>query len=184
MATYTPEQKAEAVNLRALGFSLAAIGDRLGVPIRTLSDWFRATGTKKGNLTAEALAEQRRELVRAVLGAEAIQAAIAAGVADDLALSRAVRDRIAQTLDYIKVTDLGGAVLAARALAALATAVKATGDLRRIVLEPHNEPVEGDLPTLPIGLMSDEEIAALRARQVKEAGSFDIADAEPEVDSP
>jgi lambda repressor-like predicted transcriptional regulator len=181
----TPHEKtAEAVALRTLGLSLAAISERTGIAVRTLGDIFKRHGTKKGALTAEALAELRRELIRDALGAEAIHTAIAAQVTEDLQLGRAIRDRAALVLGHVEASDLGSAALAARALAALSTAAKNTSDMLRHSLQPHQQPVAEDLPTLIIDSMTPGEVAALRERQDREEGGFDVADEPTDADAP
>ena len=162
----SPEVIAQAVSLRAAGYTVAAISERTGISIRTLNRLFARHGTKKGAARDELIETAKRNLIEGVTSNERIKEEAARIVADDLAHARLLRMRIAVASEHLTATNLEEAALLMRAAAAYSTAIKNTSDMLRHSLRTERalDVVERkDLPELVVIEISPEE--ALRMRQ-------------------
>lgn len=171
--TLTPEQIAQAVALRAAGYTVAAISDRLSTSPRTLYRVFQRYGTAKGGVNEELVQAARKELLQGITSNEAIKNEAACIVADDLAHARQLRQRMAEAVELFTARDLREAALMMRAAAAYSTALKNTSDMLRHSLRIDRamewERPE-DLPELVVRMITPEEVEEMRAREKKQEG--------------
>lgn len=168
--TLTPDQIAQAVTLRAAGYTVVAISDRLAVSVRTLHRVFERLGTAKGAVSDEIVQAAREELLRSITSNEAIKTEAARIVADDIAHARQLRRRMAEAAEHFVARDLAGATLLMRGAAAYSTALKNTSDMLRHSLRidktmEHERP--SDLPELVVRMISTDEEKAIRQRQAE-----------------
>jgi predicted transcriptional regulator len=172
----SPMQRDKAIAMRAAGYTLAVIAQETGLSVRTLSRHL-AHKTKHRPITAELVQRARRALVAAVSDSEVVKEALAACVLDDLAIARAIREKVMLALDALDVTDNGSARDASRALAQLAAAAKATQAINRAAFgqDQYEQPAQ---PTvLEIREMTAEEVDAVVKEQKRlYSGRFDDAD--------
>lgn len=164
----TPDQIAQALTLRAAGYTVAAISDRLAISHRTLYRLFERHGVGAGSVNAELVQQAREELLRGITSNEAIKAEAACIVADDLAHARQLRQRMADAAEHLVARSLPEAALLLRGAAAYSTALKNTSDMLR-----HSLRIErameferpADLPELVVRMIGPEEERAIRQRQ-------------------
>jgi hypothetical protein len=168
--TLTPDQIAQALTLRAAGYTVTAISDKLTVSVRSLHRVFQRHAVSKGAASTELVEAARAELLRAVTSNEAIKAEAARIVADDLAHARQLRQRMADAAEHLVATNLPEAALVMRGAAAFSTALKNTSDTLRRSLRidkamEHVQPE--DLPELVVRMITPEEVADMRAQDTK-----------------
>ena len=162
----SPEKIAEAVTLRAAGYTTTAIAERLGVSIRTLHRVFEHHKTKKGEVTDELVQAAKNDLMRVVISTDRIKEEVARLIADDIAHARLLRGRMADATEHLTAGNLVEAALLMRAAAACSTALKNTSDMLRHSMgtERALEAVEAEsLPELVVSEISAP--AALRMTQ-------------------
>lgn len=166
----TPKEIKRAIALREAGYSLSAIARKTGISIATLSRHFKAHSATKGGLSTSAVEKAKTELLSDSGFIGDLKEQIATSIVDDLSQSQSIREAIALSLDQITNDTDELASVKARALSALATAVKITQETQRKALNVEEYNRTRDLDTLPelvIRRMTDEEIEEA-ARQAEE----------------
>ena len=162
-----PDSEAQIVALREVGYSVPAIAEHTGASQSTIKRILKRHGARKGALTAEAMEGARREL-HGALTDDATKREVARAVLDDLALSRQIREQVAERLGQLSSLPPAsdpketGAIM--RALAAAATVLKLSSDVQRLTLTQRNDHSAGgeDLPELQIKELTAAEIVELR----------------------
>lgn len=163
----TPDQSTQAVVLREAGYTLPAIAIRLELSISTVQRILKTNKAVAGASTQALIEKAREEMLNAAYALEQVQRTAAALVLDDLAISQQIRTKLSDCVDQINPTDSG----ALRALAASATTLKLTQDVTRraLPLEKLNMALDiEDLPELQIHIMSEYDVAKMRAEQRRE----------------
>lgn len=163
----TPDQNTQAVILREAGYTLPAIASRLELSISTVQRIVKTNKAVAGASTQALVEKAREEMLNAAYALEQVQRTAAALVLDDLAISQQIRAKLSECVDQIDPTDFG----ALRALAASATTLKLTQDVTRraLPLEKLNMALDiEELPELQIHIMSDYDVAKMRAEQRRE----------------
>jgi hypothetical protein len=163
----TPAEIADAVCLRAAGYTVTAISDRTGISLRTLNRVFERHGAKKGAVKDELVQEAKRNLIEGVTSNERIKEEAARMVADDLAHARLLRLRMADAAEHLVATNLDEAALLMRASAAYSTALKNTSDMIRHTLrtdQTMDAAEREDLPELVVTEITTDELLAIRAK--------------------
>jgi hypothetical protein len=156
-----PEKIAEAVTLRAAGYTTATIADRIGISIRTVNRICEQHNAKKGAVTTDLIEEAKRNLIDRIYSIEGIRQEAALLVSDDIAHIRLLRQRMADATEHLTATNLEEATLLMRGAAAYSTALKNTSDTLRNSLRTEKalEATEAEeLPELVIRVMTDEEV--------------------------
>lgn len=175
----SPVKIAEAVTLRAAGYTATAIADRLGVSVRTLHRAFEHHKTRKGEVTDELIQAAKRDLLQAVISTDRIKQEAACLVTDDLAHARLLRSRMADATEHMTATNLEEAALLMRAAAAYSTALTNTSHMLRLSLGTKRalETVEAqELPVLILSEISDED--ALRMTKANQELMTSIGEGE------
>jgi transposase len=173
----TPDQKAQIVTLRAAGYSISSIADRVSVSVSTVKRISHSTS--KGSINQELMDEATKELID-TLSDSTVKSHLASLVQDDLALSQRIRSAMFTTLEQIekhKPSDACEAGQIMRALSSAATTLKLTSDTLRQSLGVsqrglHESNVD-DLPELIITTMTGGEMAEIRKRAESLAEGFD-----------
>lgn len=163
----TPDQSTQAVILREAGYTLPAIASRLELSISTVQRIVKTNKAVAGASTQALVEKAREEMLNAAYALEQVQRTAAALVLDDLAISQQIRAKLSECVDQIDPADSG----ALRALAASATTLKLTQDVTRraLPLEKLNMALDiEELPELQIHIMSDYDVAKMRAEQRRE----------------
>lgn len=163
----TPDQSTQAVILREAGYTLPAIANRLELSISTVQRILRTNKAVAGASTAALIEKAREDMLSAAYSLEQIQNTVAALVLDDMAISHQIRAKLYDCVDQIDPTDSGSL----RALAASATTLKLTQEVRRraLPLEKLNMALDiEELPELQIHIMSEYDVAKMRAEQRRE----------------
>ena len=160
----TPDQNTQAVMLREAGYTLPAIATRLELSISTVQRILKTNKTVAGASTQALIERAREEMLNSAFSLEEVQRTAAALVLDDLAISQQIRVKLSNAVDQLDPNDPG----ALRALAASATTLKLTQDVTRraLPLEKLNQALAfEELPELKIHIMSDLDVAEMRAQQ-------------------
>ena len=160
----TPDQSTQAVILREAGYTLPTIATRLELSISTVQRILKTNKTVAGASTQALIERAREEMLNSAFSLEEVQRTAAALVLDDLAISQQIRVKLSNAVDQLNPNDPG----ALRALAASATTLKLTQDVTRraLPLEKLNQALAfEELPELKIHIMSDLDVAEMRAQQ-------------------
>ncbi|WP_460163350.1 hypothetical protein [Pseudomonas sp. S2_F03] len=163
----TPEQCTQAVILREAGYTLPAIASRLDLSISTVQRVLRVNKVVAGATTQALIEKAREDMLNAAYALEQVQRTAAALVLDDLAISHQIRAKLADCVGQLDPADSG----TPRALAASATTLKLTQDVTRraLPLDKLNMALDvEELPELQIHIMSEYDVARMRAEQRKE----------------
>jgi AraC-like DNA-binding protein len=75
--TAIPDDIAQALAMRAVGYTVLSISQRLGISVRSLQRHFAAHGAVKGELKQELLDTARAELMKRVTSDDAIREEVA-----------------------------------------------------------------------------------------------------------
>lgn len=160
----TPDQAAQAVILREAGFTLPAIASRLNISVSTAQRILKTNKAVAGASTQALIEKAREELLAAAFSLDAVQQTAASLVLDELALNQQIRTKLANALEILDPAD----PIVFRALAAASTALKLTQEVTRraLPLEKLNQALDvEELPELRIHLMTEADVAEMRAQQ-------------------
>jgi len=171
----TPAQRVQATTLRAAGYTLASIASETGISVRTLSRHLAGCPAKSKSITDEMVRRAREKMLESIDDSERVREALAASVLDDLALTRAIREKIVSAVDVIDVSNSDRAREGARALAQLAAAVKSTQAVGRTAFGENSCDSPAKPTMLEIREMFPEEIDEIRAAQ-RRAAQSDVND--------
>ncbi len=169
----SPEQKRQALAHRAAGWTLSSIAEKVGASVSSLKRLFDEHSVKRGGITDEMIAAAKNELV--MIGD--LRQEIASMVRDDLSLVRKARTAISLVLDQIINDDTTPAVVKARSLAGLCTAMNLNQAAYRRALQvsKHEASVDKDqIEALPIHFMSQGEQDAVAS--LVNSDSFGLAE--------
>ena len=163
-----PDVLAEALSMRAAGYTTMAISQKLGLSARTLARHFAKHGTSKGSALPEVIEASRSELLALITSDDRIRQEVAQHLQDDLAHVSAVREAMADTLTKINEkapVTLKDMSLTMRALVAYSTALRNTSDIWRhgLRLDKRTDD-DKPLPELVISELTTDEINQLRQR--------------------
>ncbi|CAO3313219.1 conserved hypothetical protein [Pseudomonas sp. P14-2025] len=168
----TPDQTAQAVILREAGFTLSAIASRLGISVSTAQRMLKANKAIPGASTQALIDKAREELLTAAFSLDAVQHTAAALVVDELALNQQIRTTLAKALEILDPAN----PIVFRSLAAASTALKLTQDVTRraLPLDKLNQALDvEELPELKIHIMTEHDVAEMRAQQRLEEAERD-----------
>lgn len=167
-ARLTPEQQQAALAMRAAGYSITVIADHTGASVSTLKRLFKRCGVKKGSVSEELIEKATVELLQDVEAVETVKREAAALLMDDLALSKRLRQAMAEAADKLVATDTTQALQVMRAVSSAAVALKSTSEtLRKSLGLDKDDSAIDELPELTIRVMTNDEIEAVKdeARQ-------------------
>ena len=160
----TPDQETQAVVLREAGWTVSAIADRLAISVSTVQRFLKKHHVVAGAGTQALIEKAREELLTAAFSLEAVQQTAASLVADELALVRQIRQKIATSVENLDPTNPS----AFRGLAAASTALKLTQDVTRraLPIEKLGQAMDiEELPELRIRIMTEDDVAEMRMQQ-------------------
>lgn len=164
-----PDTVANALSMRAAGYTTVAISQQLGIGIRTLGRLFAKHGTSKGSAMPEVIEASRSELLALITSDDAIRQKAAQLLRDDLAHVQAIREAMALTLETISEKPPRtpkDAALTMRAIVAYSTALKNTADVWRHSLRMDERTADDKpLPELHIYELTAEQIEDLKTRE-------------------
>lgn len=168
----TMDEKAQVINLRALGLSSSAIAEQTNLSVRTVQRINKSMGVAKGELGDEILAEGRERLRTNALGDERIKDAIALHLLDEMAQVKALREKSAAILEGFNPKNDIERANYMRSAVAYSTMLKNTSDIACKVynLDKHREDsMTEELPHLVFREMTEEEVRMIRLQQEKDA---------------
>ncbi|MFW3898891.1 helix-turn-helix domain-containing protein [Pseudomonas bharatica] len=168
----TPDQAAQAVILREAGWTVSAIAQRMSISVSTTQRLLKKHKAIAGASTQTLIEKAREDLLTAAFSLDAVQQTAASLVAEELALNQQIRTKLAHALEVLDPAN----PIVFRGLAAASTALKLTQDVTRraLPLEKLNQAfaVE-ELPELQIHIMSESDVAEMRAQQRLEEAERD-----------
>lgn len=168
----TPDQAAQAVILREAGYTLPAIANRLDISVSTAQRILKANKAMPGASTQALIEKAREQLLTSAFSLDAVQQTAASLMIDELALNQQIRTKLANALEILDPAD----PIVFRALAAASTALKLTQDVTRraLPLEKLNQALDvEELPELKIHIMTETDVAEMRAHQRLEEAERD-----------
>jgi transcriptional regulator with XRE-family HTH domain len=163
----TPDQNAQAVILREAGYTLPAIASRLNISVSTVQRILKSNKAVAGASTQALIERAREEMLNTAFALEEVQRVAAASVLDDLALCQQIRLKLSEAIEQLDPSS----PQAFRGCAASATTIKLTQDVMRraLPLEKLNQALDIEqLPELQIHIMSEYDVARMRAEQRRE----------------
>ena len=180
----TPDQAAQAVILREAGWTVSAIAERMSISVSTAQRLLKKHNAVAGACTQALIEKARDELLTTAYSLESVQQAAASLIADELALTQQIRLKLANAIESLDPSD----PLAFRGLAAASTTLKLTQDVTRraLPIEKLNQALEIDeIPELRIHIMTEEDVAEMRAQQRLEEAERDgdLQGAEDELEN-
>ncbi|MNJ23939.1 hypothetical protein D3C77_183400 [compost metagenome] len=168
----TPDQATQAVILREAGWTVSAIADRLSISASTVQRLLKKHNAVAGAGTQALIEKAREELLATAFSLDAVQQTLASLVTDELALTQQIRTKLANALEILDPTD----PIVFRSLAAACTALKLTQDVTRraLPLEKLSQALDfEELPELQIHIMTERDVAQMRAQQRLEEAERD-----------
>ena len=163
----TPDQNAQAVILREAGYTIPAIAHQLSLSVSTTQRILKANTAVAGATQQKLIEKAREDMLNAAFALEQVQMKAASLVMDDLAISQQIRSKLSMAVDLLDPADIASL----RALAASATTLKLTQDVyqRALPLERMNMALDvEEMPELQIHIMTEFDVAKLRAEQRRE----------------
>lgn len=163
----TPDQNAQAIILREAGYTIPAIAHKLSLSVSTTQRILKANTAVAGATQQKLIAKAREDMLNAAFALEQVQMKAASLVMDDLAISQQIRSKLSMAVDLLDPADIASL----RALAASATTLKLTQDVyqRALPLERMNMALDvEEMPELQIRIMTEYDVAKLRAEQRRE----------------
>lgn len=160
----TPNQSAQAVILREAGYSIPAIALQLEISVSTAQRILKTNKAVAGATQQNLITKAREDMLNTAFALDKVQLIAASLVIDDLAISQQIRSKLSMAVEQLDLTDPASF----RALAASATTLKLTQDVQRraLPLEKMNMALDvEEMPVLQIHLMTDFDVAKLRAEQ-------------------
>lgn len=178
----TPDQATQAVIFREAGWTVSAIADRLAISISTVQRLLKKHNAVAGAGTQALIDKARDELLTTAYALESVQQTAASLIADELALTQQIRLKLANAIESLDPAD----PVAFRGLAAASTTLKLTQDVTRraLPIDKLNQAQDiEELPTLQIHIMTEQDVAEMRAQQRLEEAemSGDIQGKEDEI---
>jgi len=166
-----PDTAAQIVVMRAAGYSIPLIAERMGVSAATVKRILKRHQQAAGTEPDIDLVGQAREAMRSSFSADAALCSLYDNLlADTLHHVEVSREVASEALKHLKATDTRDAALVFRALTAHSTTLKTHVDTIRI-LAPLPEYAD-ELPTLQVCMLSDEEVQELRREQLATQEEF------------
>lgn len=164
-----PDAIAQALSMRAAGYTITVISQELGIGVRTLGRLMAKHGTRKGSALPEVIEASRSKLLALITSDDAIRQQAAQLLHDDLAHVQAIREAMAVTLETINEKPPAtpkDAALTMRAIVAYSTALKNTADVWRHSLRMDDRAADDrPMPELVIQELTAQEIEALKTRE-------------------
>lgn len=170
----TPEKQQAALAMRAAGYSITAISERVNISVSTLKRLFKRLGIEKGSINQTLIDRATQELLDDAKIVDTIKREAASLLMDDLALSKRLRMALAEAADKLVATDVTEAVQVMRAVSSGAVALKSTSEtLRKSLGLDKYDNVTEQLPELTISIMTGDEIEAIKDKARQRLGGDD-----------
>jgi AraC-like DNA-binding protein len=173
-AHISPQQKKQALTLRAAGYTITLIADKTGVSVSTLKRLFNTYKVAKGELKQSVIDKATNELLNDTSTIDLFKRETANLLLDDLALVKRLREAMALATESLECTDTASALQVMRAVSAGAVALKSTSEtLRKSLGLDKDEDVTGDLPELIISVLTSDEMAGIRSHALTLSAGMD-----------
>ena len=174
--TLSPIEVTELLALRELGYTVAAISDKLNISVRTVQRHIASHGATKGKLKQEVLDRARNELLELVNSDDRVRLEASKLIADDIAHTNHIRNLAIEATEHLTPKTLEEAALTMRALAAYSVVIKNSSDTRRhsLGLDKLQKDHANNLPEIVVRTITDEEVAIERKKAITRNDELDI----------
>ncbi len=170
------------VALREVGATKAVIADQTGVSISTVGRICKRFGSCKGRASARLIEDVKSQLMSGLHGNNKLLNATAMHLADDLASTRIIREKIIDAVGRLPLDDPDQIANALRALNSATSALATAQKVGRIATGVDKLDDHDAMPTvLEIRTMTAEETEALRDKQ--KFGEAALVEADTVVES-
>jgi len=162
----TFSQIKQIIALREIGATRAVIASETGVSISTVSRICKRFGSCKGRLQSKLLEDSQQQLINRMNNDETLHVEAMKLLADDLAASRIIREKIAEAALKLDLSDPDMVAASLRALNSASSALATVQKIGRVATgaDKLSEALE-ELPELTISVMTAEDIEAERTKQ-------------------
>ena len=165
MKSRNPKQRQQVIALRAAGYSLAEIKNSTELSISTIQRICKRSGVKKAELEEELIEETRAQMLSA-LESEELQHLVKRNMLETLAHVHMGREKAAELLDQLELSEEERPSQAFRALAAHSTAIKNYADTVRHLLPEVEIKVEPE--EFVVRVITEDEIDKIKEEQTLE----------------
>ena len=162
----TLSQIKQILALREIGATRAVIAVEAGVSISTVSRICKRFSSRKGRLQSKLVEDSQQRLIERMTDDKVLQTEAMKLLADDLAASRIIREKITEAALKLDLSDPDLVANALRALNSASSALATVQKVGRVATgaDSLSESIE-ELPELTIHVMTAEDIEAERAQQ-------------------
>ena len=165
MKSTSPELRKQVIALRAVGYSLAEIKISTDLSISTIQRICKRSGVKKAELEEE-LVERAKVQMLSACESDELQHLVKRNMLETLAQVSMGREKAAEILDQLELSEENSWPQAFRALAAHSTAIKNYADTARHLLPDVEVKVEPE--EFVVRVITEDEIEALKENQTLE----------------
>jgi len=166
----TPEQVVQVVTLREAGYTTAMIASKTGLSSSTVKRLYLSNKVRKGTISKELVDLARADVLNSISNNDDLKAMTASMIADNLAISSLIREKILESVEKLTPTNTESATLCLRGLTAASTSLKNTTDSVRSLLSFDH--MQGDiegLEELSFYTLTEEDIKEMRKQQEAES---------------
>ena len=165
----TPDQVIQVVTLREAGYTTAMIASKTGLSSSTVKRLCSSNKVRKGAISEELVDLARADVLSSISSNDELKAMTENMIADNLAISSLIRDKVLESVEKLTPTDIESATLCLRGLTAASTSLKNTTDsIRSLFSFDH---IQGDvdgLEDLVFYDLTEEDIKDMRRQQDSE----------------
>ena len=162
----TPDQVIQVVTLREAGYTTAMIASKTGLSSSTIKRLYSSNKVRKGAINKELVDLARADVLNSILSNDELKAMTANMIADNLAISGLIRDKVLESVEKLTPTDTESATLCLRGLTAASTSLKNTTDsIRSLFTFDHLQGDVDGLEDLVFYDLTEEDIKNMRKQQ-------------------
>ncbi len=163
----TLTQVKQVVALREMGATKAVIAEEVGISISTVSRLCKRFSTSKGKSRYALVLQVKERLVEALSNDDKYLDAAVMHLADDLASTRIIRNKIIEAVNNLTLDDPDQVTNSLRALNSATSALATAQKIGRIATGADEANKSDHKPTvLEIKTMSDDEVLTMREVQI------------------
>jgi len=165
----TLSQIKQALALRAAGMTKALIAEQTGLSISTIGRINKRFNAPKGTAVKRLIAVAQSDMLAKLADDDGLRLEVAKLMHEDMALTRLLREKVAESVDALRTDDPDAAAENLRALNSAASASITLQKAARTAIGANEDRIaDVDLPVLRIEEMTAAEIEQLRQRQQDE----------------
>jgi hypothetical protein len=167
VATVTLDDIKNAIAWRESGLTIAAISDKLKMPVSTVKALLKRFNVSKGASRDELVKVARQKLIDDSQLKDLIAAQIAASVSNQLAMARLIEDEVSMMFEELSKNKRLSLAIRSRALSSLASSCQIAQSIAFSALDINarrGEVIQNELPDLVISSYSESEMEDIRTK--------------------